>query len=65
MWMYLAILFAVLWAATLSLFYFYYKKPVKQMDVDAQKLLADVMSSGAVVRIEVLDPQNLMYYRGK
>lgn len=33
------------------------------MTIEAQQLLGDLFSSGAVLRIEVLDPQNLMYHR--
>lgn len=60
----LTVLFAVLWAATLF-FYIRLKKSPKNMSVDAQNLLADLFSSGAVLRIEVLDPKNLLYHRGR
>jgi RsiW-degrading membrane proteinase PrsW (M82 family) len=59
----IAAVFAVLWAVT---FYFYYtlKKQPKTMTVEAQQLLGDLFASGAILRIEVLDPKNLLYHRG-
>ena len=53
---------AILWLSTLYL-YLKLKKRPKEMTIEAQQLLSDVMSSGAVVRIEVLDPRNLLYHR--
>jgi hypothetical protein len=58
----IAAIFAILWLITAYLFYRVKKQP-KNMTQDAQALLSDIFSSGAIVRVEVLDPKNLLYHR--
>ena len=57
--------FLMAWLSTLFFFMFRKKKSEKHLSVEAQDLLADLFSSGAVLRIEILDPKNLLYYRNK
>lgn len=39
-------------------------KKKHKLSVDARQLLHDLTNSGAVVRVTVLDPTGLLYYRG-
>lgn len=59
----LCIILALGWGVTGFLFWRYAKKKDRSLTVEAQDLLADLFNSNAIVRIEVLDPKNLLYRR--
>jgi hypothetical protein len=51
-------------AATNLWQFFYLKKNKKKLSTDARQLLNFLTNGGAVVKIEVIDPEGLMFYRG-
>lgn len=49
-----------------NLFFFWQKRTKKpEASLDAKQLLHDLFRGSAVVKIEVIDPTDLLIYRGK